>query len=132
MLSDIDNLALDMSRGNIYIFLHKKWSNSIPGLGTSIIFSRPDLSVLQGLFDILPLTSNQKEARSALWSVIMQLLVQIKESEMDKPKLHQYATVLASKFELIEEDLLDHQVIMSDERGSSTESKSNATVVAVS
>ncbi|PPD85401.1 hypothetical protein GOBAR_DD17668 [Gossypium barbadense] len=45
----------------------------------------PDLPFLQGLFDIFPFTSDDSEARCALWNVI------------------------ASKSDVIEDDLFDHQ-----------------------
>ncbi|XP_057484499.1 uncharacterized protein LOC130770883 isoform X2 [Actinidia eriantha] len=69
-----------------------------------------DLSFLQGLFDLFPFTSDDIEARSAIWSIIARVLMQVQESLMSLSRLHQYVLVFVSKSELIEEDLLDHQL----------------------
>lgn len=79
----------------------------------------PDLPFLQGLLDILPFAANDIEARNALWSIIVRLLVHIKESEMGFSRLYQYVSVLASKCDMIEEDLLDHQTDSFIKHGSS-------------
>ncbi|KAF5931102.1 hypothetical protein HYC85_031975 [Camellia sinensis] len=70
----------------------------------------PDLSFLQGLFDVFPFASDDIEARSALWSIIGRLLVQVQESQMSLLTLHQYVSVFVSKSELIEDELLDQQL----------------------
>ncbi|CAL5424097.1 unnamed protein product [Camellia sinensis] len=70
----------------------------------------PDLSFLQGLFDVFPFASDDIEARSALWSIIGRLLVQVQESQMSLSTLHQYVSVFVSKSELIEDELLDQQL----------------------
>ncbi|KAG9144012.1 hypothetical protein Leryth_013895 [Lithospermum erythrorhizon] len=67
-----------------------------------------DIHFLQGLFEIFPLACDDAEAQSALWSILARLLCQVKEGEMNFVRLHQYASVLASKSELIEEELLNH------------------------
>ncbi|PKI78784.1 hypothetical protein CRG98_000851 [Punica granatum] len=89
-----------------------------------------DLPLLQGLFDILPFTSNDAEARSALWSTIAQLLNQIKGSTIE---LYRYVSVLACKCDLIEEDLLDHQLDQLDKHESSDTrgTKSNPAITAL-
>lgn len=67
----------------------------------------PDLSFLQGLFDIFPFASDDIEARSAIWSVIARLLVQVQVTLMSSSSLHQYVSVFLSKSEVIEDELLD-------------------------
>ncbi|XP_052206888.1 uncharacterized protein LOC127811213 isoform X2 [Diospyros lotus] len=69
-----------------------------------------DLSFLQVLFDIFPFASDDIEAKSALWSIINQLLIQLKESQMSLSTLYQHVLVFVSKSELIEDELLDHQL----------------------
>ncbi|EXB81611.1 hypothetical protein L484_014095 [Morus notabilis] len=69
-----------------------------------------DLTFLQGLLDIFPFASDDLEARGAVWNIIARLLFQVRENEMSPTSLHQYVSVLASKSELIEDDLLDHQL----------------------
>ncbi|XP_007015994.2 PREDICTED: protein saal1 [Theobroma cacao] len=68
-----------------------------------------DLPFLQGLFDIFPFTSDELEARCALWSIIARLLVRVQEDEMSASSLRQYVFILSSKADLIEDDLFDHQ-----------------------
>ncbi|XP_038719220.1 uncharacterized protein LOC120012045 isoform X2 [Tripterygium wilfordii] len=60
-----------------------------------------------------------QEARSALWSIIARLLVLTQENDMTLSSLRQFVSVLCSKCELIEDDLLDHEL-----DDSSTESES--------
>ncbi|KAL5580210.1 hypothetical protein UlMin_012652 [Ulmus minor] len=69
-----------------------------------------DLTFLQGLLDIFPFASDDLEARSALWNIMARLLIHVHESEMSMSGLHQYVSVLASKADLIEDDLLDRQL----------------------
>ncbi|KAA8550254.1 hypothetical protein F0562_001938 [Nyssa sinensis] len=88
ILTDVADLALDISQ---------------------------DFSFLQGLLDIFPFTSGDMEARSALWSIIARLLNQVQESETSLSSLHQYVSVLVSKSDLIEEDMMDHQLDDSNE-----------------
>lgn len=68
------------------------------------------MSFLQGLFDVFPFASDDIEVRSALWSIIGRLLVQVQESQMSLSMLHQYVSVFVSKSELIEDELLDQQL----------------------
>ncbi|EOY33615.1 ARM repeat superfamily protein, putative isoform 3 [Theobroma cacao] len=82
ILSDVSDLASDLSQ---------------------------DLPFLQGLFDIFPFTSDELEARCALWSIIARLLVRVQEDEMSASSLRQYVFILSSKADLIEDDLFDHQ-----------------------
>ncbi|KAM7528039.1 hypothetical protein LguiB_031449 [Lonicera macranthoides] len=69
-----------------------------------------DLLYLQGLFDIYPFASDDIEACSALWSIVASLLVQVEENEMSPSTLHQYVSILVSKSDLIQEELIDHQL----------------------
>lgn len=68
----------------------------------------PDSSFLQGLFDIFPFASDDIEARSAIWSVIARLLVQVEVTLMSSSSLHQYVSVFLSKSEVIEDELIDN------------------------
>ncbi|OMO90303.1 Armadillo-like helical [Corchorus olitorius] len=86
-------------------------------------WSYPDVPFLQGLFDIFPFTSDDIEARSALWSILARLLVRVQEDEMDASDLRQYVLILLSKSDLIEDDLFDHQFDENKENESLTTSK---------
>ncbi|VFQ96536.1 unnamed protein product [Cuscuta campestris] len=66
-----------------------------------------DLLFLQGLFRIFPFASADAEAKSALWSIIARFLVQVLKLELSPLQLHQYASVITSESEVIEEELLD-------------------------
>lgn len=79
-----------------------------------------DLPFLEGLLDIFPFASDDPEARSALWSIMARLLVQVEESEISSSSLQQYVSVLVSKSDLIEDDLLDHQLHDSNENNVSS------------
>ena len=68
------------------------------------------MTFLQGLLDIFPFASDDSEARGALWNIMARLLFQVCENEMSPTTLHQYVSVLASKSDLIEDDLLDQQL----------------------
>nr|XP_043631866.1 uncharacterized protein LOC122603265 isoform X2 [Erigeron canadensis] len=72
-----------------------------------------DLLFLQGLLDIFPFASDDIEARNALWDIISRLLTQVQKGETSPSNLHQYTSILASKSDLIEEELLDHQLAAS-------------------
>ncbi|XP_062093120.1 uncharacterized protein LOC133798698 [Humulus lupulus] len=81
--------------------------SDVPDLASEI---SNDLNFLQGLLDIFPFASDDLEARSALWSIMAGLLLQVQESEMSLSALCEYVSVLASKSDLIEDDLLDYQL----------------------
>ncbi|KAK6936141.1 hypothetical protein RJ641_033171, partial [Dillenia turbinata] len=70
-----------------------------------------DLTFLQGLLEILPFASDDLEARSAVWSTIGRILALVQESKLSPSSLCQYVLVLVSKSDILEEDLLDHQVV---------------------
>ncbi|XP_034221782.1 protein saal1 isoform X4 [Prunus dulcis] len=65
---------------------------------------------VEGLLDIFPFSSEDLEARSALWNIIARLLVRVQENEMSRSALQQYVSVLVSKSDVIEDDLLDSQL----------------------
>lgn len=99
------------------------------------LYIHPDLPFLQGLLEIFPFASDDLEARSALWSIIARLLFHVRENEMSQPSLSQYVSVLVSKSDLIEDDLLDYQVDDSSKgpKGLTAScTKSNARTTAVS
>uniref|UniRef100_A0A9I9DQ55 Protein saal1 n=1 Tax=Cucumis melo TaxID=3656 RepID=A0A9I9DQ55_CUCME len=81
ILSDVPDLAFEMSQ---------------------------DLSFLQGLFDTFSFAGDDLEARDAVWSIIARILVRVQENVMSRPKLLEYVSLLVSKTDLIEDDLLDH------------------------
>ncbi|KAL6967113.1 hypothetical protein U1Q18_032916 [Sarracenia purpurea var. burkii] len=70
----------------------------------------PDFSFLQGLFDVFPFASDDIEARSEIWTFIAGLSVHVQESLMSSSTLHQYVSVFVTKSEMIEDELLDHQL----------------------
>ncbi|XP_070033653.1 uncharacterized protein [Nicotiana tomentosiformis] len=69
-----------------------------------------DLLFLQGLLDVFPFASDDIEARSAVWSILARLLIQIQKTEMSPSNLHQYVSVLTSKSEVVEDELLNYDV----------------------
>ncbi|XP_022140791.1 uncharacterized protein LOC111011366 isoform X2 [Momordica charantia] len=83
ILSDVPDLAFEMSQ---------------------------DLSFLQGLLDIFSFTGDDLEARDAVWSIIARILVRVQENVMTRPRLFEYVSLLVSKTDLIEDDLLDQRM----------------------
>ncbi|KAJ4970103.1 hypothetical protein NE237_003202 [Protea cynaroides] len=83
-----------------------------PGLALAMSH---DFPFLQGLLENFPLVSDDSEARSALWSVLARLLVQVEEHDVSPSNLHKYVEVLVKNLNFIEEDLIDHQVEESSE-----------------
>lgn len=69
-----------------------------------------DLSFLEGLLDIFPFASDDLEARNALWNIIARILVRVRETEMSGSSLYRYVSVLVSKVDLIEDELLNQQL----------------------
>ncbi|KAL0436351.1 UNVERIFIED_CONTAM: protein saal1 [Sesamum radiatum] len=65
-----------------------------------------DLNFLQGLLDVFPFASDDTEARSAIWSVMSRLLMLVQESEMSPSIFHHLVSILTSKLDQIEDDLL--------------------------
>ncbi|KAI4304716.1 hypothetical protein MLD38_040191 [Melastoma candidum] len=103
VLADDPDLALDMSR---------------------------DLQLFRGLLDILPFTSDDKESRNALWTVVANLLVHLKEHEMGASTLLQYVSVLVDKSDIIEDDLLD-RIARPEHQSASTSANLNAVATAL-
>ena len=84
---------------------------------------------------MFPFASDDSEARSALWSIIARILVQVQENEMNRSSLFQYVSVLVGKSDLIEDELLDCQSddLSKGHEGLTTScTKSNARTTAVS
>ncbi|KAJ7947916.1 Protein saal1 [Quillaja saponaria] len=69
-----------------------------------------DFSFLQGLLDIFPFASDDLEARSAVWSIVARLLVRVQENDMSLTSLYHYVSVIVSKTDMIEDDLLHQQL----------------------
>ncbi|XP_076935608.1 uncharacterized protein LOC143602354 [Bidens hawaiensis] len=69
-----------------------------------------DLDFLHGLLDTIPFASDDMEARNALWDIISRLLAQLQQGEINSINLYKYISILASKVDIIEEELLDHQL----------------------
>ncbi|XP_052726774.1 uncharacterized protein LOC108334463 isoform X2 [Vigna angularis] len=87
--------------------------SDVPGHASRI---SQDLNLLGGLLDIFPFASDDVEARNALWNVIARILVRIREPEMSLSRVHHYVSVLVTKLDLIEDELLNQQVESGDEQ----------------
>ncbi|XP_060173998.1 uncharacterized protein LOC132604485 [Lycium barbarum] len=74
-----------------------------------------DMLFLQGLLDVFPFASDDIEARSAIWSILARLLVRIKKTDMSPSYLHQHVSILTSKSEVVEDELLNYNVDDSSE-----------------
>lgn len=72
-----------------------------------------DTLFLQGLLGVFPFASDDTEARSAIWSILARLLVRIQKT--DPSNLHPYVSVLTSKSEVVEDELLNYNVDDSSE-----------------
>ncbi|XP_055831139.1 uncharacterized protein LOC129900240 isoform X2 [Solanum dulcamara] len=72
-----------------------------------------DMLFLQGLLDVFPFASDDIEARSAIWSILARLLMRIEKT--DPSNLHQLVSVLTSKSEVVEDELLNYNVDDSSE-----------------
>lgn len=66
-----------------------------------------DIVFLQSLLDLFPFTSDDFEARNALWSILARLLFQVPDTEMSPLRLSQVVQTLTSRSDLIEDVLLD-------------------------
>lgn len=67
-----------------------------------------DTLFLEGLLGVFPFASDDTEARSAIWSILARLLVRIQKT--DPSNLHQHVSVLTSKSEVVEDELLIYDV----------------------
>ncbi|GFQ05758.1 hypothetical protein PHJA_002719900, partial [Phtheirospermum japonicum] len=65
-----------------------------------------DLNFLQGIFDVFPFASDNTEAKNAILSIITRLLTMVKENEMSPSIFRFLVSILASKLDLIEDELL--------------------------
>lgn len=74
-----------------------------------------DMLFLQGLLDVFPFASDDIEARSAIWSILARLLVRIQKTDMSPSNLHKHVSVLSSKSEVVEDELLNYNVDDSSE-----------------
>ncbi|CAA2955623.1 saal1 isoform X1 [Olea europaea subsp. europaea] len=90
-----------------------------------------DPNFLQGIFDIYPLASSDVDARSALWSIIARLLSRVQESEMSPSNLHLFAAIFATKVDLIEDELLDHELDDVEQESTTRGTKANARRIAL-
>uniref|UniRef100_A0A0E0KHI4 Uncharacterized protein n=1 Tax=Oryza punctata TaxID=4537 RepID=A0A0E0KHI4_ORYPU len=71
-----------------------------------------DLPLLESLFDILPLVSDDNEARNAFWCILTRLLQQVEERETitNSSKLEQFVSIFLSKFTLMKDDIERHGI----------------------
>ena len=83
-----------------------------------------DLALLAGLLDIFPFASDDLEARNALWNVIARIMVRIRETEMSPSRVYHYVSVLVSKTDVIEDELLNQQLVCSSHEQESLSSPS--------
>ncbi|KAF1882700.1 hypothetical protein Lal_00002880 [Lupinus albus] len=95
MLSDVDNHASEISQ---------------------------DLGLLAGLLDIFSFASNDLEARNAIWNVMARIMVRIRETEMSPSSVYSYVSVLVSKIDVIEDELLNQQIVYSSHEQASLSS----------
>lgn len=120
ILSDESTLALEIAEGKLFMFPSLVYSfQDLLSCAFGLISRHdmevtlcihPDLPFLQGLLDLFPFSSDDLEARSALWNIIARLMVRVKEKEMSPSVLQQYVLVLVNKSDAIEDDLLDFQL----------------------
>ncbi|KAG8043013.1 hypothetical protein GUJ93_ZPchr0092g38070 [Zizania palustris] len=66
-----------------------------------------DLALLEGLFDILPLVSDETGARNALWCILTRLLKQIQAQEtiMNSSTIEQFVSLFLGRFTIIKDDI---------------------------
>uniref|UniRef100_A0A0E0GRY4 Uncharacterized protein n=1 Tax=Oryza nivara TaxID=4536 RepID=A0A0E0GRY4_ORYNI len=70
-----------------------------------------DLPLLEGLFDILPLISDDNEARNAFWCILTRLLQQVEgETITNSSKLEQFVSIFLAKFTLMKDDIERHGI----------------------
>ncbi|CAO2814614.1 unnamed protein product [Amaranthus hypochondriacus] len=93
-----------------------------------------DFLLLQSLLDLFPFTSEDFEARYALWSLVGRLLFRIQEAEMLPSKLNQFVWILVNHSDIIEDALLESECGRSLEHDTTTttEAKRGSKTVAVS
>lgn len=116
LLPDGKHLILGLSKGTQCTSFTKVYLELIFRLIILNLFfyALLDFLFLQGLFDILPLVSDDSHARNALWCTLARLLIQI-DANNSSIDLHQFASIFLEKADLIEEDLESHSVDKLDE-----------------
>ncbi|XP_057533901.1 uncharacterized protein LOC130811663 isoform X3 [Amaranthus tricolor] len=92
-----------------------------------------DFLLLQSLLDLFPFTSEDFEARYALWSLVGRLLFHIQEAEMLPSKLNQFVWILVNHSDIIEDALLESEWGRSLEHDTTTitEAKRGSKTVAI-
>uniref|UniRef100_A0A0A9CUG3 Uncharacterized protein n=1 Tax=Arundo donax TaxID=35708 RepID=A0A0A9CUG3_ARUDO len=73
-----------------------------------------DLPFLEDLFDILPLVSDDNQARNALWCILARLLVQAQGADMNSSSVEHFVSLLLRRFTVIKDDLESHRVDKED------------------
>ncbi|TVU45658.1 hypothetical protein EJB05_05150 [Eragrostis curvula] len=68
-----------------------------------------DLPFLEGLLDILPVVSDDNQARNALWCILARLLTQTQGLDVNS-SLEQFVSLFLGRFTLIKADLDSHRV----------------------
>lgn len=117
-MSDVPDLATEISSGKLFISLICQSASLNLSCSFLKLISQvevrfctcPDLPLLQGLLDVFPFASDDLEAQNAFWSVIAMLLVKVQEDKMSTSILHKYVSVIMSFSDVVEDDLLDHQL----------------------
>ena len=98
-----------------------------------VMLSLSDFAFLHDLLDILPFVTDDSQARNALWSILVRLLVQVEDNDLSSSTLCHFASVFSQKSSLIEEDLAGHLRQNFEKINSTNMSKtSDATAIAVS
>ncbi|CAI9099207.1 OLC1v1035992C1 [Oldenlandia corymbosa var. corymbosa] len=69
-----------------------------------------DMEFLEGVFDTVPLASDDIEAKSALWSTLARILNCVEVKELNTSTLHQYLSIIVKYSDMIEEELLNFQL----------------------
>lgn len=67
-----------------------------------------DLDVFQGLLDAFPFADGIVSTQASFWSIIARLLTLVRESEVDSSFLNCLVSILARKFDLLEEEIAIH------------------------
>ncbi|KAK9124014.1 hypothetical protein Sjap_013616 [Stephania japonica] len=94
-------------------------ANILADVPDAVAVISKDLSLLQGLLDIIPFVSDDIDARNALWSVLGRIFAQVQDDANPSTLCH-YVSLLVEKSDFIEEDLVDHRLEDSDTDKKST------------
>lgn len=92
----------------------------------------PDFQFLKGLIDVLPFVNDDSQTRSALWTVLDKLLLQIEENVDVSSNVHQFVLILLDKSSLIEDDLSHHAVSNCSDNSCSDHGEGKTCAVATS